>query len=389
MNSADAEVEEAEILEAEVVGNQQPPRTGKFTGLALVLSLAALLAAAGGALFTYQTRESMSADLAVLKIALEGARNETGELSQQLRTAHTSYQAQGQQLEEQKLVLTEQQKALAAHNQSLADREAKLEQERVRLEQAGREVREAIQSVHRRIGGDDSRWLAAEAVYLMQIANHRLQLEWDVQTAIKALETADERLREGADPRWIPIRELLASEIGSLKQVSPTDIEDLAVKLSGLAGAVKNLKLLGTDPVVSRPAVAAGADRTPDERTLQTLLNDVWEGFRSIMVIRHHGQPVSALLPPDQQLLVQQNLILQLEAARVSLLRGNQALFDSSLQSAVQFLNAYFDIDDAAGKSFLNEVGVIAGFKVRPQLPDISASLIALRKQLETAGVSR
>ena len=128
MNSADAEVEEAEILEAEVVGNQQPPRTGKFTGLALVLSLAALLAAAGGALFTYQTRESMSADLAVLKIALEGARNETGELSQQLRTAHTSYQAQGQQLEEQKLVLTEQQKALAAHNQSLADREAKLEQ---------------------------------------------------------------------------------------------------------------------------------------------------------------------------------------------------------------------------------------------------------------------
>ena len=76
MNSADAEVEEAEILEAEVVGNQQPPRTGKFTGLALVLSLAALLAAAGGALFTYQTRESMSADLAVLKIALEGARKD-------------------------------------------------------------------------------------------------------------------------------------------------------------------------------------------------------------------------------------------------------------------------------------------------------------------------
>ena len=99
------------------------------------------------------------------------------------------------------------------------------------------------------------------------------------------------------------------------------------------------------------------------------------------MVIRHHGQPVSALLPPDQQLLVQQNLRLQLEAARLSLLRGNQTLFDSSLRSAVQLLNDYFDTDDAAGKSFLKE-RVHRSFNLRPQLPDISASLIALREQL-------
>ena len=390
MNSADADVEEAEILEAEVVGNR-PARSGKLPILALLLALIALLAAAGGALLSFQSRESMSTDLTALKSALEAVRQETGELGRQLGAAQSAYHAQDQQMLEQKRVLAEQQQALDAHKSLLTEEQTKLEQERARLDQTGHEMREALQSVHRRIGGDNSHWMAAEAAYLIQIANHRLQLEWDVQTAIQALEAADARLRESADPGWIPVREILALEIGNLKRAGLVDVESLALKLSGLAGGVKNLKMLGTGlaPAVSKAKSVAAGRPDDDQRNLETLLHDAWQGFKSIMVIRHHGQPVSALLPPDQQLLVQQNLRLQLEAARLSLLRGNQTLFDSSLRSAVQLLNDYFDTDDAAGKSFLKELGALSSFNLRPQLPDISASLIALREQLGQGGESR
>ena len=252
MNSVDAEVEEAEILEAEVVASRSAVRSGKMPILALLLALVALILAAAAALFSYQSRESLSADLTTLEISLQAARKETGDLGQQLSAAHSSYQAQGEQLKEQKRVLAEQQQALAAHNRSLDDQDAKLEQERVRLDQAGQEIRESIQSVHRRIGGDNSHWMAAEAAYLIQIANYRLQLEWDVQTAIRALQTADARLRDSADPSWIPVREILALEIDSLKGVGSADIEGLALKLSALAAGVKNLRLRGTElaPVV-------------------------------------------------------------------------------------------------------------------------------------------
>jgi len=276
---------------------------------------------------------------------------------------------------------------LAADRQLLLDKDVKLDQERARLEQVSQEIRAAIQSVHRRIGGDNSHWMAAEAAYLIQTANYRLHLEGDVRTAISALETADSRLRDTSDPGWISVREILALEISNLKGVAQADIGGLALKLSGLAAGVKDLKLLGTDLVpVTRAAPISGKKSQAEERTFETLLNDSWEGFKSIMVIRHHGQPISPLLPPDQQLFIQQNLRLQLEAARVSLLRANQALFDSSLQTAAQLLKEYFDTDDAKTTAYLEQVGRFSQVNIRPQLPDISASLIALREQLKKAG---
>lgn len=399
MNNVEAGVEEAEILEAEVVETHRPARSGMVPAVALVLALIALILAVGGALFNYRGEQSMLADVAAGLQKLEAVEQQTSELGQQSITARESYQAQGKQLveqqqalAEQQQALAEQQRALAEHRQVLTEQDAKLEQERARLEQASQELAAAVKSLHQRIGGDNSRWMATEAAYLIQVANHRLHLEWDIPTAISALETADTRLRDSADPSWIPVREVLAQEIDSLRGAALADIEGLTLKLSGLANGVNELKLSGTEwsPAASvESTTASKAEPENPERTLQTLFEDAWEGFKSIMVIRHHGQPVSALLPPDQQLFIQQNLRLQLEAARVSLLRGNQTLFISSLQTAQQLVHDYFDTDDAKAIAFLKELGTLASLNVRPQMPDISKSLLLLRELLKQEGDNR
>lgn len=397
MNNVDTEVDEAEILEAEVVESSRSARSGILPGVALILALTALILAVGSALFNYQGQQSLSADAAADKQKLEAVQQQTVELSQQLQAAHDSYQAQGKQLIEQKqaladqqLVLAEQQRALEQHKQLLADQDAKLDQERARLELASEEIANAVKSLHQRVGGDNSRWMASEAAYLIQVANHRLHLEWDIATAINALETADTRLRDSGDPSWIPVREVLAQEIASLRGTALADIEGLTLKLAGLANGVNELKLRGTKWVqaetVEGSGAVSGTAAESQERSFQTLLEDAWEGFKSIMVIRHHGQPVSALLPPDQQLFIQQNLRLQLEAARVSLLRGNQALFNSSLQTAQQLVHEYFDTEDAKAAAFLKELDSLAALSVRPQMPDISKSLLLLRELLKKEG---
>ena len=92
------------------------------------------------------------------------------------------------------------------------------------------------------------------------------------------------------------------------------------------------------------------------------------------------------MLPPDQQLFLQQNLRLQLEAARISLLRGNQALYDTSLQTASQLLRDHFDGSDTGVQNYLEQIDKLAKLNVRPELPDISASLMALRDTLAKTG---
>jgi uroporphyrin-3 C-methyltransferase len=217
------------------------------------------------------------------------------------------------------------------------------------------------------------------------VANHRLHLEWDAQTAIQALQEADARLRDSGDPSWIPVREILALEISSLRSAGLADIEGLALQLAGLAGGIEKLKMLGTEPLqATRPGQPEA--KPVASRTWKTLIEDGWAGFKSIMVIRHHGQPVGAMVPPDQQLFLQQNLRLQLEAARISLLRGNQALYDTSLQTAVQLLRDHFDADDAGVGNYLGEIDKLGKIRVRPELPDISASLLALRDTLAKTG---
>ncbi|MCB1762031.1 MAG: uroporphyrinogen-III C-methyltransferase [Gammaproteobacteria bacterium] len=390
MKRVDAEVEEAEILGAEVIDARQPQRSDKRSGLALLLVLIALALAGVGALYSFQAREVFSSDIAAIRAGLEAMRVQTDDIDQRLKTAHGSFATQAQQLLEQQRVLAEQQQALTNHRQLLQERDAKLEREREQLSQVGQEIRETMQSLHRRIGGDDSYWMAEEAAYLMQVAHHRLQLEWDLRTAIRALESADARLRDSGYPGWVQVRELLALEISQLKGIELADIEGVALQLSILAAGVNQLKLLGSELPAAATSEPEVLQRTaPEERSLKTLGRDLWEGFKSIIVVRHHGQPVSALLPSDQQLLIQQHLSLQLEAARVSLLRGSQALFSTSLQNAIRLLHEHVDLDDTRSKAYLEQLTAYSKLQIRPQLPDISASLIALREQIKTLGADR
>ena len=74
------------------------------------------------------------------------------------------------------------------------------------------------------------------------------------------------------------------------------------------------------------------------------------------------------------------NLTLQLQAARLALLRGEQAVFEQSLDDAAEWLDLYFDAQSAqvrGAKATLAEIrsGL---FAVAP--PDISESLRLLRQ---------
>jgi len=87
-----------------------------------------------------------------------------------------------------------------------------------------------------------------------------------------------------------------------------------------------------------------------------------------------------ALLTPDAAHLIRSNLALQLQAARLALLRGEQAIFEQSLDDADALLTQYFDTGSAQVESAAETIAEIRDSMVAVQAPDISESLRLIRQ---------
>lgn len=364
-------IEDAEIIDATPV---KPAASGSSTGglskLSLVLSLIALIVVFGALGYGYQYWTALQTSLLQMNQALGQADTEQQALQGKLATVAQAFEQQKQAFEAQRGALEAQQQAL--------------DSERDRLSQQASEMQQSLETVYSRVGRSSNAWMASEAEYLMRVANHRLQLAGDVNTAVRALEAADGRLRDSGDPGWIEVRGVLAKEIATLKGVGQLDRVGLSARLNGLKEQVQTLKMVGLSYTPAKPA-QADSPASDGERSVETLLKDGWEGFKSVMVIRHRDKPVSAMLPPEQQFFVYQNLQLQLEAARLALLKGDPQLYGSSLQQVASWVGEFFEADATATQAVQQEVSALQAVDVDPSLPDISRSLVMLQARVKAA----
>lgn len=273
----------------------------------------------------------------------------------------------------------EAQGRLDKSNQTITEQQAAFAKQSEKIKMQSEEMEQSLELVYERVGGSGTQWLVAEAEYLMRIANHRLQLEGDSKTASVALKRADKRLHDSGDPVWTPIREKLATEIAALKGLKELDLAGNAAKLSGLISQAEKLKL--PHSTLAERGKQEEAPKKEKELNLDSVMQDLWVGLKSILKIRRHDQPVSAMLEPDQSFFLYQNLILQLEGARIALLRRDQSLFDTSLQRAEAWAIEFFDQKDSVTESMLQAITELKQLKLADEMPDISGSLRMLMVQ--------
>ncbi len=362
-------IAEAEIIESQPRMEEKPSPSGSPSKLALVLALVAILFAVAGVGLGFYNQQGLEKSLLTLQGDLTKATERQSALTAQLGKTTAAADAQAKAFGEQKVTLAQQ--------------DEKLQQERTALKQQGSELTATLEKLYSRVGRNSTAWMASEAEYLMRVANHRLLLERDVDTAAKALEVADGRLRDTGDPGWIDVRKLIADEVAALKGVGQLDRAGISVTLTGLIKQVKGLKMTGLQYTPERPAEPELTEQ--DQRTFKTMLADSWNGFKSVMVIRHRDKPVTAMLAPEQQFFVYQNIELQLEAARLAMLRGDQVLFDNSLKMSTQWLGDFFDSEANATTALMAEIVKLQKTNINPSLPDISKSLMALRERVQAA----
>lgn len=219
-------------------------------------------------------------------------------------------------------------------------------------------------------------WLIAEAEYYMQIANAQLQLANNPQLATLALRMADERIVQMANPALIDVRRAISDELAALEVMEKPDLAGATLTLASLAQVVESLPLASD--------AETGEQASPPADDEQSGLSRAWSSMKRAMSglvrVTPPDKAKLALVSPDAEMFLRSNLALQLQSARLALLRGEQAVFEQTLDDTSALLTRYFDGNSAQVASAQATLVEIRSNVFTSQAPDISGSLQLLRQ---------
>ncbi|MCG7599471.1 uroporphyrinogen-III C-methyltransferase [Halomonas sp. McH1-25] len=340
-------------------GTAAPRRAGGHSGgsggkagiaaLVLVILLALIAALAGW--WGWQKLQAQQARLSQLS-QVQSSTSDNADAIEELRSQLSGRDQQRQQAVQD--LRNEMQQYRQEVNQTLDDVLAKLAEEQET---------------------DPNEWLFSEVEYLLRLANQRLQLERDVNGAISLLRTADERLAQADNPALTPVRRAIQSELGELQSVPNIDRTGLYLQLMAQQQQLAKLPLQQDIEQIA----AEGGDTSTVEGAWQQQLSRLWQEIKELVVVRRHDQALEALMTPEQESYLRQNVRLQLEQAQLALLQANPELYRASLEKAITLIEGYYDTDSDGVQQVLDTLRSLMDKTIRPELPDISESLQALR----------
>ena len=219
-------------------------------------------------------------------------------------------------------------------------------------------------------------WLLGEAEYYMQIANAQLQLGGNPHLAALALGLADDRLAQMANPALTAVRRAIANELAVLEIMSKPDVEGITLTLASLARVVDSLPLKSDASDSTADADAVDAERSGGARAWASIKG----AFSGLVKVTTPDEMNAILISPNAERLIRSNLALQLQSARLALLRNEQAIFDQSLDDADAWLVQYFDTGSAPVASARQTIAEISEGVFAVTAPDISESLRLIRQ---------
>ncbi len=212
----------------------------------------------------------------------------------------------------------------------------------------------------------------AEVDYLLRSANERLRLYGDVRTADQALSLADAQLAALDDPVYLPVRQAIAGARLELEEVERPDEIALTATLEQLQARIPGLPFPGQVTVSTATEDSVAAEEDPG----------VWARFKTAMsglVSVRRRDVDESLVSLDDKDTVRQGLWLQLEAARLALLRQDEAAFSAAVARAQATVDQYFDAEAVTVERFRSDLDELAGVRLAVTWPDISEPWTRLR----------
>lgn len=335
------------------------PATGRGPGrLALVVALlVGLLVAAGGGYLIWQMQQlaDAQADLA--------ARSELETLRDDQQTALGELNGRVTNLNEQ----------LESRLQSLAQLENRMADQ----VSARRELADRVDQLYRRMNSETDDWRIAEAGYLARMAVHRVRFNGDIAGALEALEAADVLL-SGLGGVGIDRREAIGRAVDQLLDIERIDQVAINRGLDRVADQLGSLPLAAGIQRFETADTTAGARSDAPAGGWQARLDRAGDrlmtGLSELVTVSRDRQ-VEPLPEPESRFLLQQNLRLQIESARLAALRGETATYDNALKRIDDWVSAYFDSSAESVSAVRERLAYLMDEPVKVERPAIGETL--------------
>jgi uncharacterized protein HemX len=238
------------------------------------------------------------------------------------------------------------------------------------------EQRVALEEMYRDLARSADDRVLSEVEQMLVLAGQQLQLAGNVRGALAALQAADQRLAKADKLAATPLRRAITQDMERLKAVAQPDTVGIAVKIDGLINQAETLPLVIAE---TQPMRVASRYRDPSDQGISRAARDFWEEMKGLVRIRDMETPEVALLAPGQAYFLRENLKLRLLAARVALLARDEASFREDLRATQAWIARYFDTKAKSTVAALASIRQVADSPVNIAVPDINASLAAVR----------
>ncbi|MEO7725629.1 MAG: uroporphyrinogen-III C-methyltransferase [Burkholderiales bacterium] len=236
----------------------------------------------------------------------------------------------------------------------------------------------ALEALYQELSRSRDESLLADVEQTLLVASQQLQLAGNVKSALIALQAADARLARLDRPQLAGLRKVIARDIERLKLAPYVDVIGISARIDNLSGLVDSLPL-AMEVRVPDPAAAAKKSAEPPPGPWARFAREVWSDMRELVRIEKMDRPDVPLLTPGQTYFLRENLKLRLLGARLALLAHDEQSFKSDLKAAREWFTRYYDTRDKAVVNAIAAVRQLQDSQVSIEVPDVAASLDAVR----------
>jgi len=210
----------------------------------------------------------------------------------------------------------------------------------------------------------------AEIDFLLRTASQRLSLFSDPAAADLALLAADIQLEALSDPMFLSVRQRIASARQTLAALPTIDHVQITAQLTDMQSKIPGLPFRGE----VEPQAQA---ELPDDAGW-------WASFKhtmsSLVTVRRRVPEDQSLLSLEDKDYLRQGLWLQLESARLALMRNDAGGWNGSLDRFSDTLEQFFWNGSSGVQALLLETTALRQVNIASEMPDISAPWAQLRQ---------
>jgi uroporphyrin-3 C-methyltransferase len=212
------------------------------------------------------------------------------------------------------------------------------------------QVEELLQSVAR--SRDEN--VVADVEAAIRVALQQSAITGSAEPLALTLRQAEERLARYNQPRLERVRRAVARDLERVRAQGAVDVSTLTARLDEAVRLVDELPLLAVaapaqraasapKPAASVPAPAVSGWRERMTAWWRTSTAQAGDELRSLVRVTRIDHPESALIAPEQQFFVRENLKLRLLNARLALFARQFEIAQADLRDAQSVLDRYFD----------------------------------------------